>query len=88
MFIISNEPSNGGINFTDVIAFFCSMDKNKITFCRYDYKTFPDYDWKYPDQKAMLSDYAKIVREIKLYQQTHSILAPQILVEGSLGDNT
>lgn len=88
MFIISNEPTNGGINITNIMGFYCSKIDNRITFCRYDYERYSDYSWNYPDQKAMLSDYAKIVNEIKLYQQTHSILARQILVEGDNDQNT
>jgi len=82
MFIISNEPTNGGIDITNLMGFCCSRTENKITFCRYDYETYPDYSWIYPDQRAMLIDYAQIVKEIKLFQQRNAILQREILLEG------
>lgn len=86
MFIISNEPGNGGVRVSSIERFYCSS-KNSILFYFLTKQT-PDVYWNYPDQKSMLSDYAKIVNEIKLYQQTHSILAQQILLEGDNDQNT
>lgn len=95
MFIISNEPGNGGINIDTIERFICTS-VNTIAFfyhildrkSHYTGNDVPSFYWKYPDQKSMLSDYAKIVNEIKLYQQTHSILAQQILLEGDNDQNT
>ena len=87
MFIISNEPGNGGINIDSIERFFCTVHNNIAFFYHISDRNshyndnVPSLYWKYPDQKAMLTDYAKIVNEIKLYQQRYAILQREIPLE-------